>query len=155
MYSCVQLCQVFATLWMVASVLGCSGKNTVVGFLLQQSFPDWALNPHLLCCRLILYCWAIRKPPQSRHYILWKSLFRLKNYQWHYWKCTMCNYTVDQEQLDHQLFLQKKKKRQGLLRIRKELQSRLCNHGKLQASPKRKWRRTLLMKWGGKFKGGI
>ena len=36
------------------------GKNTGVGchFLLQRIFPTQGLNPGLLHCRQILYCWA-------------------------------------------------------------------------------------------------
>ena len=77
MFSCVQL---FATLWIVALCpRDISGKNTVVGFLLQRIFQTQGLNPHLLCCRLTLYCRAIREAySQSLHYILWKDLFRLK-----------------------------------------------------------------------------
>ena len=42
------------------------GKNTGVGchFLLQGNFLTLGLNPHLLRCRQILYCWATREAHQ-------------------------------------------------------------------------------------------
>ena len=36
--------------------------------LLQGIFPTQGLNPHLLHCRRILYCWAIREAPANQHH---------------------------------------------------------------------------------------
>ena len=63
-FSCVWL---FVTLWTVATRLLCPwdspGKNTGVGChtLLQGIFLTQGLNPCLLHCRQILYCWATRE----------------------------------------------------------------------------------------------
>ena len=73
---CVYVCTLvlshvwlFATPWTVACQAPLSmefpGKNAGVGcqFLLQEIFLTQGLNPCLLHCRQILYCWAIREAP--------------------------------------------------------------------------------------------
>ena len=69
-FSSVQLLShvwLFATPWTVACQAPLSmefpGKNAGVGcqFLLQEIFLTQGLNPCLLHCRQILYCWAIRE----------------------------------------------------------------------------------------------
>ena len=51
------------------------GKNTRVGCHahVQEIFPTQELNPHLLHCRQILYCWAIPGEPLWE-FVMWKSL---------------------------------------------------------------------------------
>ena len=54
------------------------GKNTRVGChaSIQKIFPTQELNPHLLHCRQILYCWAI--PGELLwEFVMWKSLSRV------------------------------------------------------------------------------
>ena len=66
---CLSLSHVwlFATPWTVAHQSPLSwdfpGKNTGVGcyFLFQEISLTQGLNPYLLHCRPILYCWAIRE----------------------------------------------------------------------------------------------
>ena len=68
---CLRGCSVNQSCLTLWDLLDCSppsssswdfpGKNTGVGchFLLQGIFPTQGLNPRLLHCRQILYCWAI------------------------------------------------------------------------------------------------
>ena len=46
--------------------------------LFQGIFPTWGSNPHLLCCRQILYCWATREAPCLNycHSCMWFFFFK-------------------------------------------------------------------------------